>query len=312
VTATAPDAARLVVEAESALRANAFPRAEKLLAEAAVLAPGDARIQALRSVAVFQQARFVEALRLAQGSLEIEETYEARLVEGRVSAIARRLPQAVTAYQRCTVLQPSSAEGWSALAAARLATGDGDGAAAAWERLAAIEAPAPAEDRLWTDILRVPPDPAQVQEALDRCARGTAARVAGRYEEAAYELQVVVDSVTTFAHCRTELGRALSRLDRGAEAEQAYRAALRSYRTDQAGLRADTQALLAALLLDRRQGAGEALVLARAARDVRGDRPDVLATLSRACAETRDPSCTAEAGGPAPTSSPRPSPPRGG
>ena len=261
------------------------------------LAPGDARIQALQSVAVFHQARFGEALRIARASLALGETYEARLVEGRVSAIGRRLDDALHAYGRCAALRPGSAEAWSALAAALLATGDSEGAARAWDRLAGMEAPLKAEDRLWTDILRLPPDPAQVQEALDRCSRGTAAHVAGRYAEAAHEFRAVIRTVPTFAHCWSELGKSRSRLGQAAEAERAYRAALQSYRPDQAGLRADTQALLAALLLDQDRNATEALALARAARDLRGDRPDVNTTLERACKATRDPGCAASAGG---------------
>jgi len=292
------DVASLVAEGEAALRTNAFPRAEERLGQAAKLAPGDARIQALLAVAVFQQARFGEALGLARASLALGETYEARLVEGRVSAIGRRLDAAVHAYERCTALRPGSAEAWSALAAARLATGDSDGAASAWGRLVGIEAPLQAEDRLWTDVLRLPPDPVQVQEALDRCSRGTAALVAGRYGEAAHEFRAVVGSIPRFAHCWSELGKATARLGQAGEAERAYRAALQSYRPDQAGLRADTQALLAALLLDQKRNAAEALALARAAREVRGDRPDVIAALGRACEATRDPGCAAGAGEP--------------
>jgi len=294
--APAPTAASLTTEGEAAIRANAFPRAEQLLAQAVKLAPGDARIQALQSVAVFHQARFAEALSLARASLALGETYEARLVEGRVSAIGRRLGDALHAYQRCTALRPGSAEAWSALAATRLANGDSEGAAAAWDRLAGIETPHKAEDRLWTDILRLPPDPLQVQEALDRCARGTAAHVAGRYGEAAHEFRAVVGTVPTFAHCWSEYGKSEARLGRTAAAEQAYRAALPSYRPDQVGLRADTQALLAALLLDQGSNPSEALALARAASGIRGDRPDVSATLARACAATRDPGCAASAG----------------
>jgi len=294
--APAPTAASLTTEGEAAIRANAFPRAEQLLAQAVKLAPGDARIQALQSVAVFHQARFAEALRLARESLALGETYEARLVEGRVSAIGRRLDDALHAYQRCTALRPGSAEAWSALAAAQLASGDSEGAARAWDRLVGIEAPLRAEDRLWTDILRLPPDPLQVQEALDRCSRGTAAHVAGRYAEAAHEFRAVVGTVPTFAHCWSEYGKSEARLGRTAAAEQAYRAALPSYRPDQVGLRADTQALLAALLLDQGRNPSEALALARAASGIRGDRPDVGATLARACAATRDPGCAAPAG----------------
>ena len=298
--APARDAASLTADGEAALRSNDFRRAEALFGQAQALAPGDARIQALLSVAVFQQARFAEALKIARASLALGETYEARLVEGRISAIARYLQEALAAYERCAALRPGSAEAWSALAAAQLANGDSEGAARSWERLVAVEAPHRAEDRLWTDILRFPPDRLEVQEALDRCSRGSAALVAGRAAEAAHEFRAVVGTVPTFAHCWSELGKAEARLGDAAGAEQAFRAALRTYRPDQEGLRADTQALLAALLLGQGRNASEALELARSAAEVRRDRPDVAATLARACAATRDPGCAVATPGASP------------
>jgi len=306
------DAASLAAEGEAALRANAFPRAEQLLREAAKLAPADARVGALLATAVFQQARFDEAIGLARTSLERGETYEARLVEGRVSAIRRRLDDAVRAYERCAALQPKNPEAWSALAAARLALGDADAAGRAWDELARLEdpvqAPLKAEDRVWTDILRLQPDPFQVQEALDRSARGTAAHLAGKYAEAVHEYRAVVGTVPTFAHCWSELGKSYAKMGLPADAEAAYRTALAAYRPDQAGLRADTQALLAGLLLGQDRPASEALALARAAREVRGGRPDVIATLARACERTRDPGCAppAERPEPATAGAPRP------
>jgi tetratricopeptide (TPR) repeat protein len=296
-TVPAGDAKSLVAQGEAALKVNDFPKADALFAQAAKLAPKDPRPLALQSVAVFQQARFKEALELAKASLDRGETYEGRFVEARVSAIARKLDDAVRAYDRCAALRPDSPEAWSAVAAARLAIGDDDAAAIAWTKLAALEAPVKAEDRLWTDILRLQPDPAQVQEALDRSARGTAAYMAGKYVEAAHELQAVVGTIRTFGHAWSELGKAYWKLGRQDEAEHAFRVALEGYRKDQDGLRADTQALLAKLLLDQKKGEREALSLARAAKDVRGERPDVVATLLRACERTRDPACAAPAGG---------------
>ena len=85
--------------------------------------------------------------------------------------------------------------------------------------------------------------------------------------------------------------RALLKLARPDDAEQAFRKALGAYRLDQEGLKADTQALLAKLLLDQKKSASEALTLARAAKEIRGDRADVLAVLELACAKTKDPAC---------------------
>jgi tetratricopeptide (TPR) repeat protein len=291
-----PDPSALVAEGEAALRANAFPRADELFGRAAQAAPGEARPLALRSLAVFHQARFPEALSLARSSLALGETYEARLVTGRVSAIRRSLDDALRAYERCVALRPESAEAWSALAAARLAVGDEAGAARAWEGLVGTEARGKAEDRLWTDVLRLQPDPVQVQEALDRCARGTAARMAGHDAEAVHEFRAVVGSVPGYAHCWSELGKSWARLGRTSETEQAFRTALAGYRADQGGLRADTQALLAAHLLASGRDPAEALALARSARAVRGDRPDVAATLASACART--PGCSDAPGAP--------------
>ncbi len=292
------DATSVAAAGEAALRRNEFSRAEALLGQAAKLAPGDARTGALLATAVFQQARFDEALALARASLEKGETYEARLVEGRVSAIRRSLDDTVRAYDRCAALQPNNPEAWSAVVAARLAVGDAAAAARAWDELARLEDPVKlplkAEDRVWTDILRLPPDPYQFQEALDRCSRGSAAHVARRYDEAAYELQVVAASIPGYAHCWSELGRAQAKLGRTADAERSFRTALENYRPDQTGLRADTQALLARLLLDQGKDAAEALSLARAASEVRRERADVVATLALACEKARDPSCAAK------------------
>lgn len=289
-------AGQALAEGEAALQRSDWARAEALLARAEQLAPAAPRPTALRSLAVLRQGRATDALALARASLGKGETAEARLVEGRGLAAHRRFEAAIASFERCAALDARGDEAWGALAAARLAVGDAAGAERAYAELARRAGASGAEDRVWTEILQMPPDPAQIQEALDRCARGTAAYLAGRYVEAHYEAAVVLGTIGGFGHCWSELGRASQKLGRLEEAEQAFRRALSTYRPDQAPLRADTEALLAAVLLERGGVPGEAVTLARDSLAVRPGRAATVEVLAKACALAKDASCAAQAG----------------
>ncbi|HET9594951.1 MAG TPA: tetratricopeptide repeat protein, partial [Anaeromyxobacteraceae bacterium] len=284
----------LVSDGEGALRSGDFRRAEALFAEASAREPGAVRPAVLHARAVFQQGRFEDARALVTSALARGDDAEARVLDGRLHVIARRLEEAARAFERATALAPGDAAAWSALAAVRLALGDDLGAEDAYAASARL-APADAEDRLWTDVLRAPPDPAQVQEALDRCARGTAAYMAGKLGEAAHELRAVIGTVPAFAHCRSELGKILARTGDARAAEHSFRDAIASYRAGQGALRADTEGLLAALLASQDGRAAEAVPLARSAIAVRGERPALLDALAQACDRAGDRACAREA-----------------
>ena len=133
-------------------------------------------------------------------------------------------------------------------------------------------------------------DTAAIARTIAACVQaggGVVEFPAGRYLTGTIKLQ---SNVTLY------VGPGATVLGSPDVAERSFRKALESYRPDQAGLAADTRALLARLLLDQGRNASEALALARAAREVRGDRADVVATLARACAATGDPGCAAPAG----------------
>ncbi|BDG01333.1 tetratricopeptide repeat protein [Anaeromyxobacter oryzae] len=292
----------VMAEAEEALRRSEWPRAEALLA-AAELEDAGARPTALRAVAVYRQGRYAEARAIARSSLERGETYEARLVEGRVLARDRRLEDAARSYERAVALAPTSAEARAALVAVRLALGDEDGARRAYVALAAVD-PLDAELRVWEDVLRVPPDPDAPRDVVDRCARGTAARLAGDDRAAGAELRAVLEVAPACAHCWAELGKSAWRLGEVESAEAAFRRALGAYRPEQQGLRADTQGLLAALLVERGGDAAEAITLAAASLAVRADRASTREALIRACSTVEDPGCPGGAAGRGRTAAP--------
>jgi tetratricopeptide (TPR) repeat protein len=275
------------------VRAGDFRAAEALFAEAATLAPGDPRPAVRHAFAVFCQGRIDDAFPLVEAALAKGDDAEGRMIAGRILAIRRHLERAAASFERATALEPERSDGWSALAAANLALGDEAAAARAYAESARLD-PAKAEDRLWTDILRIQPDPVQIQEALDRSARGTAAYMASKYGEAAHELQAVIGTVPGFAHARAELGKAAWRMRNVALAERHLREAISSYRRDQEPLRADTQGVLAALLVSEKRNAREAVELARAALALRGERPMLLETLATACEQADDPACARE------------------
>ncbi|BDG01024.1 tetratricopeptide repeat protein [Anaeromyxobacter oryzae] len=290
-------AAEALAEGEAALQVGKYQAAEAAFDEASRLDPSNERPRALRAVAVFRSARFDAALALAQESIARRETYDARLVEAGVLAIRRRFEDAARSFERCAALEPASAEAWSALVGVRLALGETDGAEQAWASLVGVTTPADAEDRVWTDVQRMQPDPFQVEEALDRCSRGTAASIRGNQPEAHHELMAVLGTVPTYAHCWSELGRVHWKMGQLEDAERSFRTALAAYRPDQTPLRGDTEALLAALLLERKGDGAEAVRLARAALQHRGERPATVALLARACAAAGDASCSGAADG---------------
>jgi len=285
-----------LAEGEAALARAQWARADSLLAEAERREPSP-RTAALRARAVLEQARFEDALALARRSIARSETYEARFVEGRVLAIRRELEGSARSYERCIALEAGRPEAWSALAALRLAVGDQPGAEQAFAELARRVPRLQAEDLVWTDIQRAPPDPFQLQEGLDRCSRGTAAYLAGNYPEARHEMLSVMGLMPGFAHCWSELGKVSWKMGRPEDAEAAFRRALQGYRPDQPGLRADTEALLAALIVERGGDAAEAVRLARASVGVRGERAATVETLARACEAAKDRACARQSYG---------------
>jgi tetratricopeptide (TPR) repeat protein len=222
---TSSNAQATLAQGEAALKRSDWKSAEALLTQAEREDPRSARASALLATAIFHQARWADALAAAQRSLAKGETFEARLVEGRVLAAQRKFEGAIASFERCTVLDPGSADAWSALSGARLAVGEQAGAERAYAEVAKRLPRIEAEDHIWTDILRMQPDPLQIQEALDRCARGTAAYMAGQYPEARYEQVVVLGTVPQYGHCWSELGKTSWKLGKLDDAEQYFRRA---------------------------------------------------------------------------------------
>lgn len=234
------------------------------------------------------------AIELLDRALALEERPETRVLRGRFRGVARRFDSAAEDLELATRRWPADGDAWAALAAVQVARGDEwaatrafAGAVATMERRAAV-------DRVWTLLLAMAPDPVQPQEALDRCSRGRAAALDGRWEEALHEQLNGLRKATRFEWCIAGLAESTRRLGDPGQAEGILRRLVASHDPAHPELLADARARLAELLVER-GAAAEAIPLAREALAVRPDRPHILDTLARACDAAGDAACARDA-----------------
>jgi predicted Zn-dependent protease len=285
---------RLTSAGERSLREGRLAEAERLLGEAAAAAPADPRPLVGLAQVRFARRELPGALAALDRALALGGGPEALVLRGRYRGVARRFDDAAADLARAGELRPGDGDAWCGLAAVQIARGD------EWESRWALSRAlegmdrAAALDRVWTLLLSMPPDPAQPQEALERCTRGRTAALDGRWEEAQHELLNGLRKATRFEWCITTLAESIWRLGEPGRAEGILRRLVASFAPAQPELHADARGKLAELLVERGE-AGEAAELARAALAVRPGRPLLLDVLARACDAKGDAPCARDA-----------------
>lgn len=272
-------------------------RADALAAydEAARLAPEDRRAHLGLARVRLAEAALAPALADAGRAVEHGGGAEALQLRGRILGTARHFDEAAADLERAVDLEPASAEGWALLAAVQVNRGDDLAAARAFGEAARLAGRDPAVERVWSTLFGMAPDPAQPQEALDRCLRGRAAQLDGRWEEALREQTAALRYTRTFYWCGAGIAESMRQRGDRERAEALYRAVVSAFPERQRHLRADAQGRLAALLLELGRPPQEAVALAREALEVRGERAAVLDTLARACQAAGDLPCARDA-----------------
>lgn len=261
---------------------------------AAEPAPSESERQVDLAQARFSARDLPGAIAALDRALAAGETREARILRGRYRGVARRFDDAVADLTVATERWPDDGEGWSALAAAQTARGDEWEAKRAFSRALEVMERRAAVDRVWTLLLSMAPDPVQPQEALDRCTRGRAAALEGRWDEAQHEQLNGLRKATRFEWCIAGLAESTWRLGDPERAEGILRRLVATFDPAHPELLADARGKLAELLVERGKP-GEAVGLAREALAARPDRPLLLDVLARACDAGGDSACAREA-----------------
>ncbi|HET8734766.1 MAG TPA: hypothetical protein VFM45_13450 [Anaeromyxobacteraceae bacterium] len=293
--AAAPDAAALLRAGDEAMRSARFDDAARSYEAAARVAPSDPRPLLGIAKVRFALGEIPAGMEALDRSIALGETAEALYLRGRSLGIARKFERAAPDLERSLALGGGDGSAWPVLAAVQVNLGDDVRARLAYEGAVQALGEAVAVDRFWTMLLAMPPDPGQPQEALDRCSRSQAAMFQGRWPEAAHEQRNGLRKSPGFTYCIALAGVTAARLGDPASGERAIRRAIADMSDRLAPLRADAQAWLGALLLEKDGGAKEATALARASLAVRGDRAGTLDLLARACTATGDEACAREA-----------------
>jgi len=244
--------------------------------------------------AALSERRLPEALRASEAALAAGGGTAAATLRGRVLGLAGRFDEAATGLEAAVAADPAALEAWSALAAVQVNRGDDEARDRALAGAARITGRRAALERFWTQLLAMPPDPIQPQESLERCTRGYVAMLDGAWFDAQREQLSALRNAPGYGWCLVGVARSTWRLGEAERAEQLLRRVLaeRTGATDP--VRADAQAQLAELLLDRGR-APQAAGLAREALATRGDRPALLRLLAAACAASGQAECRADA-----------------
>jgi predicted Zn-dependent protease len=287
-----PDAK--LAAAERARADGRLDDAEALLEALARETPDDPRpLVGLARIHVAEVA-LPQALADAERAVALGGGREARYLRGRVLGLLRRFDPAVPELEAVLAQDPADVLAWATLAAVQTDRGDDVEAAHAFGKAVAAGGAPTAVDRYWTQLLSMPPDPVQPQEALDRCTRGHAAALEGKWNEAQHEYLNGLKHSQRFEWCIAGVADSFRHAGEAQRSEEIYRRLLAAFDPAKPELLADVRGRLAALLVTRGKAA-EALDLVRAAIPVRPDRAALLDTLAQACEATGDAACARDA-----------------
>jgi tetratricopeptide (TPR) repeat protein len=282
-------------EARAALAQNRFAEAEALFGAALARSPADPDLLVGRARARFALWRPAEGLADVERALALRDGAEARALRGRQLALGRRFDEAIPDLERAVALAPADAVTWCTLAAAQVNRGDDVEVRRAFGRAVELLGAHDAQERCWSELLGMPPDPVRPQESLDRSTRGYVYFLGGEWAAGWREFLVAVRYAPDYAWALAGVAEAGFRLGDVAFAEQLLREAIGKFPAAAAPLRADAQGRLAELLLARGGAALEARELARTALAERPGRAHLLALLARACDAAGDAPCAREA-----------------
>jgi tetratricopeptide (TPR) repeat protein len=281
--------------ARLALAENRHVEAEALFSTALAATPGDRDLLVGRARARFALWRPADALADVDHALALRDGADARALRGRQLAVARRFDDALADLERAVALAPQDAVAWCTLAAVHANRGDDVEVRHAFGRAVQLLGAHDAQERCWTELLGMPPDPVRPQESLDRSTRGYVHFLAGEWGAGWREFLVAVRYAPDYVWAVAGVAEAGFRLGDVAFAEKLLRQAIDRYPASARGLRADAQGRLAELLLARGGAAVEARALAHAALAERPERAHLLALLARACDAAGDATCARDA-----------------
>jgi tetratricopeptide (TPR) repeat protein len=280
---------------ETLLNEGRLDDARRAFEKAAQVAPKDPR--PLVGVARIEVAsgRSRDALPWLDRALAIGEDPATRALRGQVAAQARRFDEAAADLEASLARRPRNGEALCVLAVVEVNRGDDLGVREAYRGAVDVLGKDGARDRFWSLLLSMPPDPVQPQEALDRCSRGYAAMMEESWMEAQHEQLNGLRKSPRFNWCLAGVGETTWRLGQAERAEGIFRRLLEAGDAGRPDLHADAKARLAAVILDRKGDATEAVALTRAAVAARGERPALLDLLGRACDAAGDAACARDA-----------------
>jgi predicted Zn-dependent protease len=241
------------------------------------------------------ERRIEEAIAAADRAVALGGGPEALAARAHALSHARRFDAAARDLGAAVAARPSDGESFALLAVVEVNRGDDVEAAWAFGEARRAGGAGPALQRTWTLLTAIPPDPVHPQEALDRCTRGAAAALEGKWDEAQHEMLNGMRYSPGFEWCAAGIAETAWRKGDPGAAEPIYRRVIRNYRKDQEHLRADAKGKLAGVLLAAGRDPGEAAALARDALAVRGERAHLLDVLAEACARAEDVPCARDA-----------------
>jgi tetratricopeptide (TPR) repeat protein len=282
----APDTGHLALAAR-AFESSRFEQALEEYAAAAAEAPSDPRPAIGVARVRLAQARLEPAIAAATEALTRGAGADARLLRARALAILQRFDEAARDVEAALERTPKDVTAWAMLAAIHQGRGDEAQERRAFAAATALAGEKEAVGAVWTQLLAMPPDPRQTQESQERCTRGHAAALEGKWNEAQHEYVNGLKRAQRFEWCMTGVAEATWRLGDPDRAEAILRKVIEGFDPAKPLLRADARGKLAALLLAR-GNPSDAAAEAQAALAARPGRVALLDTLAQACDATGD------------------------
>lgn len=277
----------------AAIRAQDWPRLEELARAAARRDPKDSQPWLWIGVALVNQGKEGEGEKALRHGIAVKETATLRHRLGQLLLGRGKPAEAEKELLRATRL----AEGdqlWGDLARAQVRQGKDDAARKSLARARQLSPDPRAFEDVQTElagreVMRTLSPPARA--ALERAGRASAR---GASEEAEKAYREVARLAPDFGLARYQLGRLAEQRGDLATAEGEYRAAIVRLRPIEVFPRAEACEALARTLLGLARKDGEARSWAEQAIALRGERPEYVATLARACEDGGDRECAVD------------------